>query len=213
MYEYIALGDSITVGVGATSRYYAYPWLIKSLLDQQICAPIQLKVLARSGWTSSVLKTALFSQDPLFIQRATVISIWIGGDDLAKSGFLLLLGGDPNILSAALLRYKQNITSMIAGIRQISRAKIILCTQYNPFPNSAIAVNGIHSLNEITKKTAASFSITVAPIHYAFAGHEAHLIHGYTNGLIEEAYNRSSFPIHPNNAGQRVAQEIILSRF
>jgi acyl-CoA thioesterase-1 len=209
----MALGDSITVGVGATSRYCAYPWLIKSRLTQQLSPPVRLSIIARSGWTSTALMTSLFNQDPDRIRRTNVIIIWIGGVDMLNAGRAILRGKDANLLTLHLTRYKQNLTAMIRGIKQISRAKIILCTQYNPFPNSPISVNGIQSLNQIIKQAAASFCTGLAPIHTAFSGYENLLIQGYKSGRIEDVFNETSPPIHPNDEGQRVAADVIYSRF
>jgi acyl-CoA thioesterase I len=209
----MALGDSITVGVGATSRYCAYPWLIKSRLTEQLSPPVRLSIIARSGWSSTALLTCLFNQDPDRIRRTNAVIIWIGGVDMINAGRAILRGKDENLLALHLTRYKQNLTTMIRGIKQISRAKIILCTQYNPFPNSRIAVNGILSLNRIIKEAAASYCTDLAPIHAAFSGSEYLLIQGYNSGRIEDVFNEASPPVHPNNEGQRVAADVIYSRF
>lgn len=209
----MALGDSITVGEDASSRYCAYPYLIKSRLGQRLSSHIELKIIARSGWTSTVLMTALFNQDPDYIRRSKVIIVWIGGDDLVKAGRAILQGSDANSLTLMLTSYKKNLTTMVRGIKQISRAKIILCTQYNPFPHSPIAVSAIKSLNQITKEVAASFHTDLAPVHTAFAGREALLIQGYNGGKIEDVFDGAIPPIHPNNEGQRVAADVIYPRF
>jgi lysophospholipase L1-like esterase len=209
----MALGDSITVGVGSSNRYCAFPWLIKSRLTQQLSSPVELKVVARSGWTSTALMESLFSQDPDLIRVANVITIWIGGDDLVKAGRAFLKGKNATLLSLLLVRYKQNLTTIVYGIKQISKAKIILCTQYNPFPNSLIAVSSIQSLNQITKEVAARFGTDLALIHYAFAGREALFIQGYNGGRIEDVFNGSTPPIHPNNYGQLAATDVIFSHF
>ncbi|QGQ94307.1 SGNH/GDSL hydrolase family protein [Paenibacillus psychroresistens] len=213
MFEYMALGDSITVGVGASSRCCAYPWLIKQSLVQKLASPVGLRVVARSGWTSAALMTSLFSQDPNLIRRSNVIVIWIGGDDLVKAGRAILRGRDSKLLTLMLTRYKQNLNTMICGIKRISNAKIILCTQYNPFPNSPIAISSIQSLNQITKAAATCHRTELALIHLAFAGHEAQLIQCYNGGRIEDVFNGTTPPIHPNNAGQRVAADVIYPRF
>ena len=213
MYGYLALGDSITVGIGASSRYCAYPWLIKSRLAGRLSSPIELKVVGRSGWTSTSLMTALFSQDPDHVRRSNVITIWIGGDDLVKAGHAILGGKDPNLLALMLTHYKKNLTTMVHGIKQISRARIILCTQYNPFPNSPIAISAMQSLNQITKEVAAKFCTDLAPVHTAFAGREALLIQGYNGGRIEDVFDGAIPPIHPNNEGQRVATDVLYPRF
>jgi acyl-CoA thioesterase-1 len=213
MYDYMALGDSITVGVGASSRYCAYPWLIKSRLTEQLSPSVRLSIIARSGWSSTALMTSLFNQDPDRIRRTNVVIIWVGGVDMLNAGRAILRGKDANLLNLHLTRYKQNLTTMIRGIKQISRAKIILCTQFNPFPNSPIAVNGIHSLNQITKEAAACFCTGLAPIHTAYSGSEYLLIQGYKSGSIEDVFNESSPPIHPNDEGQRVAADVIYTRF
>jgi acyl-CoA thioesterase-1 len=213
LYVYMALGDSITVGEGVSSRFCAYPYLIKSQLAGRLSSPIELKVIAHSGWTSTVLMTALFNQDPDLIRSAKVITIWIGGDDLVKAGRAILRGKDTNLLPIMLTQYKQNLRIMVRGIKQISKANIILCTQYNPFPHSPIAVGAIQSLNQITKEISSNYNTELAPVHTAFAGREAFLIQGYNGGRIEDVFDGSVPPIHPNNEGQRVATDVIYPRF
>jgi lysophospholipase L1-like esterase len=197
MFVYTALGDSITAGQSASSVAFAYPNLIISNLKQ---TQPRLYVLARSGWTSSVLMDAMINQEPEYLQRSNTISIWIGGDDLIKAGLAILNGSSPNIFQTTLFQYQSNLSSMVRELRTISNARIVICTQYNPFPNNPIAVNSINSLNQITRNVAKQSGATLADTYRLFEGRQSMLIKGYKTGRYEDAL-RGSPPIHPNNKG------------
>ncbi|MNN41101.1 hypothetical protein D3C81_1551990 [compost metagenome] len=92
---------------------------------------------------------------------------------------------------------------MINLIKKGSRARIICCTQYNPFPNSPLAADWISRLNAVTYQVAQSCGANVAPTHKWFEGKQADLIYGYKKGRIEDALS-GSLPIHPNDRGHRV---------
>lgn len=198
---YTALGDSITFGENASSFKNAYPQLIVSSLNS---SSYRYKgyVLARPGWNSYDLLNAMIWQGSPLISYSSIVSIWIGGVDLANAAILTLKNKQPFSSKQILTRYRTHLSTMLSQIKKGSRARIVCCTQYNPFPNSPLAVEGIGGLNEMTHQVAQSYGVDVAPAHKWFEGKQADLIYGYKKGRIEDALH-GSLPIHPNDEGHR----------
>ncbi|WP_040950552.1 SGNH/GDSL hydrolase family protein [Gorillibacterium massiliense] len=205
---YLALGDSITFGENASSLRNAYPQLAISALNSSSCKATG-HVLAKPGWTSEDLLDAVVWQSVPLISHASVVSIWIGGVDLAVvalSSFRNQLPLSPTQIAA---NYRRNVRNIITFIKNESRARILICTQYNPFPNSPLAAEGIGQLNRVTNELARSCGAMTVPVHAWFEGKQAELIYGYQKGKIEDALS-GFLPIHPNDRGHRVIAEGLL---
>ncbi|CAM3712906.1 SGNH/GDSL hydrolase family protein [Alicyclobacillus pomorum] len=209
MFLYTALGDSITAGQRATAPTFAYPLRLVSMLRHRNI-PAVGAVLANPGWTSSALQSAVLENPTDYLSRANTISIWIGGDDIAFTGLALLEGAPRSVVPQALRSYGVRTGQLVGAIRKISKAKVILCTQYNPFPNSPLAAEAIRALNHVTATVASRTGAIVAPAHKWFAGREAALIAGYRTGRLEDGVRGGQLPVHPNDAGHRVIADGLL---
>ncbi|MGG6309372.1 SGNH/GDSL hydrolase family protein [Paenibacillus macerans] len=199
---YTALGDSITFGDNASSPKQAYPHLAVMALNQTGARKATGYVLARSGWTSSNLLDAVLWQGSEMIKRSSVVSIWIGGVDLANAAITPFVQGGPFPNTEMLAQWKRNLNHILKHIRKTSRTRIVCCTQYNPFPHSPIAVEWIARLNRTTKEIAEGYDAKVAPAHKWFEGKQAELIDGYREGQLEDLLS-GTLPIHPNDRGHR----------
>ncbi|BCJ86712.1 SGNH/GDSL hydrolase family protein [Effusibacillus dendaii] len=211
MVFYTALGDSITVGKSATSPLYGYTERIASYLRHRNI-PVSVLRLAHSGWTSHALLNAVVSNDPLPLQKATTISLWIGGNDLILHA-IRSQRITPQTVRRAAATYEQNVHQLIVYIRKWSTAPIVICTQYNPFPNTPLAVEAVGILNEAIHLAAARHQLQIAPTDTWFSGNEPQLIAGYRTGRLEDLYRRIPFgpyPIHPNNQGHLLIAQNLL---
>ncbi|CAH8705949.1 SGNH/GDSL hydrolase family protein [Paenibacillus thiaminolyticus] len=195
---YTALGDSITFGENASSAAKAYPRLAGSM-----SCPYRVYVLARPGWSAYDLLDAVIWQGPSLIHRSAVVSVWIGGVDLANAALSALRSRRPLAAKLILSRYKRTLYAILTHIKRSSHARIICCTQYNPFPNSPISIMSIDRLNYATKEVAKSCGATIVPVHTWFEGKQANLIYGYRRGKLEDALS-GFLPIHPNDQGHRL---------
>ena len=204
MMIYTALGDSITFGENASSWAKAYPQLTVSALNarQSGSRKVHGVTLARPGWTSHRLLEAMIWHGASIIGRSDVVSVWIGGVDLAGAAITSFATKQP--IDELIEHYRRNLSAIFKLIKQGSRARIVSCTQYNPFPNSPVAVEGIGRLNGLIAQLSHQNGVTVAPAHSWFEGKQAALIHGYRTGKIEDALSGRSLPIHPNNRGHQV---------
>ncbi len=199
MRTYVALGDSITAGVGACSKATAYPSVVSKLLCEQ-SSKTAVDTFAHTGWTSTDLRRALSVHDYIPVRRSTVTSIWIGGDNLVAAGLLALRGAGLKAFPKSLSQYENDLTAILKTIRRISNTSIVLCTQYNPFPNTPAVAPVIQSLNGITRRAASQYRTEMAPIDQWFEGKQAALLAGYRTGRLEDG-TAGSFPIHPNDKG------------
>ncbi|TDF97071.1 SGNH/GDSL hydrolase family protein [Paenibacillus piri] len=199
---YTALGDSITFGENASSWAKAYPQLTVSALNSS-SRKVRGYVLARPSWSSDDLLDAVIWQGASVIGHSAVVSVWIGGIDLVNAALSSLKTKQPLAAKSVAAKYKRNLSGIFTRIKKGSRARIVCCTQYNPFPNSPLAVEWINQLNHTINELSQSHNVTVAPAHMWFGGKQADLIHGYRKGKIEDALS-GSLPIHPNDRGHRV---------
>ncbi|NOU98201.1 SGNH/GDSL hydrolase family protein [Paenibacillus sp. LMG 31456] len=199
---YTALGDSITFGENASSLAKAYPHLTVSTLNSSSCK-VRGLVLARPGWSSYDLLDAVIWQGSSTINRSAAVSVWIGGVDLANAALFSFKTKRPLDAKHIAANYRRNLSAIFTRIKKGSCARIICCTQYNPFPNSALSVEWVDGLNRTTNELAHSYDVTLAPVHMWFEGKQADLLYGYRKGKIEDALS-GSLPIHPNDRGHRV---------
>ncbi|MCF8566092.1 SGNH/GDSL hydrolase family protein [Alicyclobacillus tolerans] len=204
MQLYTALGDSITAGEGATSPRRAYPSLVVANLGRRSSKACCGEVLAEPGWTSEALRAGILDNPLAYLKASQNISVWVGGDDLAYAGLAIAKGAPKRILARTLSQYGRDLGFMVGFLHKVSKARIVVCTQYNPFPNSPLAVSGIAALNQVTLEVGQRMHTVVAPVHEWFAGREAALIAGYTNGRLEDVLKSRSLPIHPNDRGHAV---------
>ena len=205
---YIAMGDSITAGQSASSPYRTYVNLVGQHLTRfgpntngQTARP---EVFARPGWTSEALARAVKTRFSSRFHQAKFISIWVGGDDLAYAALAISRGAPRSVLVDSLRHYARDLEFIVGTVRNVSSARIVLCTQYNPFPNTLLAVQGIQALNDLTIRSAMRLHTGLAPAHMWFEGRQQQLIYGYQSGRIQNVLHNAGSPVHPNDAGHRV---------
>ncbi|GMA49575.1 lipase [Alicyclobacillus contaminans] len=212
MIPFVALGDSITAGLGATQATLGYPQLDRLLHGRSLFrSEVHGQVLAQPGWTSRDLVAAVWEAGTMPLRAAKVVIIWIGGDDLAYSGITRLQGAPAQVVSRALTRYGKDLETLIRTVRTVGKANVVVCTQYNPFPNSPIATEALSALNQVTHTVAHQTHAALAPTDAWFEGRQTELIAGYRSGRLTDALSSHPTPIHPNNRGHRVIAEGLAS--
>lgn len=207
MFRYAALGDSITAGYGASSLQLAYPARVVKIIGATARANASNEVLAGPGWTSEDLRGAVIQTQSVPLIGVSAVTIWVGGDDLIDMGIALLNGAPKSVVQAAMKQYALDIAQLVTYTGKVGGAPVILCTQYNPFPNTPIAAEAIGQLNEITASLAARLGTGLAPVASWFDGRQAELIAGYQTGRIQDVLVRHSTAVHPNNLGHQVIAE------
>lgn len=204
-----AYGDSITAAYGLPSTQGFVPKLAQKLATTSRKNTPFLNY-GQNGMTSWDLASAFVHNIDWEsgLTEATNICILIGGDDLIHA-LPLLLSPHFNVQVGEAMRASRAAyyTLLDLALKQKHKgARIAAGTIYNPYPNTEIARTAVDLYNnEIILPVATKFGVSVAAIHAAFAGNEAHLIQGYKSGIAgAPGKDGSKFPIHPNANGQTV---------
>ncbi len=83
--NYLALGDSYTVGT-AIGQENAYPYLLKEKLEKtDSVSTVNVDVIAQNGWTTSNLRQGIFSQKPATNYDLVTLLIGVNNQYQAKS--------------------------------------------------------------------------------------------------------------------------------
>ncbi|BDG60024.1 SGNH/GDSL hydrolase family protein [Caldinitratiruptor microaerophilus] len=127
--RYVALGDSLTAGIGA---FYGFGFAdhVARLL-RRLGRPVRYVNLGRIRMTSPGLLRALDQSESLRdeIRGAEVITLCIGGNDLLRCR------ENPDCLEAAAARFPAHWRAAVERIRALNPgATLVAVTLYNPYP-------------------------------------------------------------------------------
>lgn len=189
--RYMALGDSLAAGYGATptTQGYAYQLYQKGVYDQAVNT-----IFANAAVPGSTSSQMLAYQVPqaALIFRPDVITISIGGNDLIQ----ILAGADPVLV---LTQFQGNLVNILCGLRQaLPQARIYVGNQYD-IPEITSNVPGgaqlIAQFNLVVAGVAQACGASVADVFGAFSGK--------SGLLLVERNGAGQFEVHPSNAGHR----------
>ncbi|WP_071394489.1 SGNH/GDSL hydrolase family protein [Bacillus tuaregi] len=133
----VALGDSLTEGVGDISENGGYiPYLVSLLEDENNIKKAQIDNYGVKGFRSEQLVSKLQSDVEVrtAIQEADLVIVTIGGNDMMK----VVRENITNLNMADFLNqrdlYKENLSVLLKVIRQENKhIHIVLVGLYNPF--------------------------------------------------------------------------------
>lgn len=188
-WDYVALGDSLAVGVGANRGYVArYAAYIRADTHAQIA----VVNLGRSGQTSSQLLYALRNEPETrqALGAAEVITFNIGINDLGHAGEAYengACGGDDNqeCLRAAVEAFKENWDAIIAEILSLRSTQ-----------DTVIRTVGLG----YTPRVGGIFEPYVDEVNRHIATTAANHDIPYAQPYLDEEF-MSSDGVHPNDAG------------
>lgn len=194
---YVALGDSLSVGIGAILK----PGFVKryaKMAEHTLGRKVIPFVFARHGSTSGDLLKKL--DEPivkLILREAEIITISTGGNDLRKAAKLYLKNNDSGVVKKALEQYNLNIKSILLKIDFIKRRRktpyiIRLVDVYNPMPDRTDAQMWVKRFQRELKALEEK-NIKVTNIFEQFKGKEDQLM------FIDK--------LHPNADGYQVIAE------
>jgi lysophospholipase L1-like esterase len=197
--KYLALGDSLAVGIGAFwgcghTRLY-YNWLINSVNYRRLCY-CNLGII---GCSSKDLLNAVTSNNNYrnAIINASIITIDIGGNDILQHKYC------PQELYQVLDCFRYNLFTTLNEIACLNKtAQIYIMDIYNPYPRQhemhKIAEAWITEFNTVIWSTlrCPDFKVSgIAKVYAAYKGNEC----CYT--LIN--YNN----VHPNTLGYKIIND------
>lgn len=190
--NYLAFGDSLTVGFGAPDgRGFVYSFKMK--VEQWLNVPVQLIQAGTNGATTSELLQTLES-DPQIqkdIQQADIITITAGGNDLIQAAIPFFYQNDPAFLKSALQTYESNYKQIMVQIETLRQGidtpyLIALIGLYNPLPQVPESAYWVQRFNIFLRKLEQPH-IHIVQVYDAFVGQD-------TRYLSDDA-------IHPNEDG------------
>lgn len=220
-FGYLALGDSITVGRGASTRDRAYVKQIYTHLTRKSAANRML-VVAKEGWTSTHLLHAVQQLSPTVWKQTNVVTVLTGGNDVRKllRGFLVhhyfpMVESPLNDTSLApiLQNFSNNIRQLCQTIRLHGVPHVFLFGLYNPAPNYPFAVRAIGAINECVTTVGEEFDFPCLALDRGFDKRSAEFIEGYRHGVLEDLVSPMGRPIHPTDAGHAHIAKIFTEQF
>ena len=193
--RYMALGDSITAGKGATPFTHGFVYL---LYQQGTYGQANRTQFTNVGVPLAESVHVLNYQVPMAVQlfKPTVITITVGGNDLLK---LLSLPDptDPDAVKKILEEFSINLAQILSILRsQLPPGAQIYIANLYTIPGIPGADIVVPEFNKVLAFVAGQFNVPVVDIHSAFLGR--------SGLLLIERHGADVTEVHPTNAGHRV---------
>lgn len=216
--SYVALGDSLATGAGATTSYVAE---YAAGLEARTGADLEITNLAVNGWTSTDLLTALAEDEAMraAVAGADLLTVDIGANDLLGAIPFYATdtcGGDDNLQclrdATALVESQwAAILDEIIALRDGDAAGIATIDLYQPFVGNPRVADDLEvlrpvmdDLNAVITEVAEERGIPVATVHDAFHGPDG-------TGDPNATFLLSVDGLHPSNAGHAAIAEELLA--
>ena len=165
----VALGDSLTEGVGDTQKQGGYTGRLKTMIHQKDHVKVVMHNFGKSGDRSDQIETRLVNSraQQRQVKKAQAIVMTVGGNDLlqtlTKNVTINQQAKLTHQLGSAQTVYQKKLKRLLTTVRHYNpSAPIYLYTIYNPiyvyFANLSQITNAVNNWNVATKQTAGQFS-------------------------------------------------------
>ncbi|WP_125762657.1 SGNH/GDSL hydrolase family protein [Levilactobacillus mulengensis] len=164
----VALGDSLTEGVGDQEKDGGYTGRLKAMIHDKDQVKVVMHNFGKSGDRSDQIEKRLVNsqEQQTQLKKANAIVMTVGGNDLLQTLTKNVTINQQNKLNAHLDTaegaYQQKLKHLLSTVRQYNgHAPIFLYSIYNPiyvyFADIQQVTNAVNDWNKATKKTATSF--------------------------------------------------------
>lgn len=158
----VAIGDSLTQGVGDQKQQGGYVGIIKKLLTKQYHNQVTTYNYGKSGDRSDQILDRLQNQTAIQtnLKSADVIVMTVGGNDLSQVLYADAPGKSANQVETSVqkvgVNYRKKLHKLMRAIRQENKtAPIFVISIYNPyyvyFPNVTTMENSVTLWNHYTQ--------------------------------------------------------------
>ncbi|KZE66064.1 hypothetical protein AWM68_06725 [Fictibacillus phosphorivorans] len=191
-----AIGDSLTVGVGAPVFGKGYVGRYVGFTQDIFNKKIFVNNFAVTGTTSEEILTSLKDNEVRnSIKKSKIILITAGGNDLIQAAFKYMLTHKEEPLYRALENCKRNLKKIFKVIFKLKKNDkepfiIRICTLYNPYFKWSKAIEWVNLFNNHIKSYESLPNVRVADLYQVFKGREKELV--------------SFDSVHPNKNGYQV---------
>lgn len=204
---YLALGDSITAGVGASTPSRSFSFQLGQRLGKEYGIK-QRVVIARNGWTARDMFTAVHMIPHRLWKNVEILTLIAGGNNLRQLLRRQMFPFGKNISEAditeTLMQFENEFDPLCRLLQAQNVPRILIGTMYNPTPHYPLADLAVARLNQKIRKSATDYGFKVVSLESDFAERESQLIDGYRQGLREDLGVPFHRPIHPNDTGHLI---------
>lgn len=223
-YTYVALGDSLTEGVGDSTKQGGFVPILAQSLSNENDGQYQPVNYGVAGNTSAQILDRLKKQTDLQkdLKKAHVMTLTVGGNDLRKVVVDHLSDFSLSDIRKPLKNYTANLKEMITKARKDNpHLPIYVVGIYNPlylnFPELTSIQTAVDRWNETTEETIAQFDqVYFVPINDAlYKGIDgkmgvSEVSDGKATIANDALYEEDRF--HPNNTGYEKMKQAILEK-
>ena len=223
-YRYVALGDSLTKGVGDSTNQGGFVPLLAQSLSNENDGHYQAVNYGVAGNTSAQILDRLKKQTDLQkdLKEARVMTLTVGGNDLRKIILDHLSDFSLSDIQKPLENYTANLKEIITKARKDNpHLPIYVVGIYNPlylnFPELTTIQKAVDQWNQTTEKTTEQFDqVYFVPINDAlYKGIDgkmgvSEVSDGKTTITNDALYEEDRF--HPNNTGYEKMKQAILEK-
>ncbi|HEM5030067.1 TPA: SGNH/GDSL hydrolase family protein [Streptococcus suis] len=220
-FRYVALGDSLTEGVGDTTGQGGFVPLLAQSLTNDYGYEVDYKNFGVSGNTSNQILKRMREDGELisYLKTADLLTLTVGGNDLRKAIIKNIANLKVSTFDKPAKDYGKRLDTIIKTARKNNpNLPIYVVGIYNPlylnFPEltemQTIVDNWNTMTEQITEKYQDVYFVPINDLLYKGLEGEAGISQNgsqVTNNLL---YEEDSF--HPNNTGYEIMKKAILER-
>ncbi|HEL1593163.1 TPA: SGNH/GDSL hydrolase family protein [Streptococcus suis] len=220
-FRYVALGDSLTEGVGDTTGQGGFVHLLAQSLTNDYGYEVDYKNFGVSGNTSNQILKRMKEDGELisYLKTADLLTLTVGGNDLRKAIIKNIANLKVSTFDKPAKDYGKRLDTIIKTARKNNpNLPIYVVGIYNPlylnFPEltemQTIVDNWNTMTEQITEKYQDVYFVPINDLLYKGLEGEAGISQNgsqVTNNLL---YEEDSF--HPNNTGYEIMKKAILER-
>ena len=223
-YTYVALGDSLTKGIGDSTNQGGFVPLLAQSLSNENDGHYHAVNYGVAGNTSAQILDRLKKERGLQkdLKKARVMTLTVGGNDLRKIVVDHLSDFSLSDIQKPLKNYTANLKEIITRARKDNpQLPIYVVGIYNPlylnFPELITIQKAVDQWNQTTEETIAPFDqVYFVPINDAlYKGIDgkmgvSEVSDGKTTITNDALYEEDRF--HPNNTGYEKMKQAILEK-
>lgn len=223
-FTYVAIGDSLTQGVGDTTNQGGFVPLLAQSLTNETDFEVKAINYGASGNTSSQILSRMQEKKEIGkdLKQARLMTLTVGGNDLRKAVLEDTSNLDLDRFDKPAKRYVKNLKQIIDLARKDNPGlPIYVVGIYNPlylnFPDLTDLQTVVDQWNQRTEQTLAAYKdvyfVPVNDLLYKGIDGKSGVTEweqGKETVTNDALYDEDSF--HPNNTGYEIMKEAVLER-